>query len=83
MEAVMPTPSKSSYLLDAIRVRVRGWLKAGRVKPPTDPTPDNGVMDLKLGLIGHSMCGLGAGPVYSALIRYRSPRATHHGRPGR
>ena len=79
----MPKSSKTHHLLDAIRACVRGWLKAGRVKPPAVPTPDNGVMDFKLGLIGHSMCGLGAGLVYSALIRYRSPRATHHGRLGR
>lgn len=79
----MPKSSKTDHLLNAIRFRVRAGLKPRTVRARAVPMPDNTDMDLQVGLIGHAICGLGAGLVRSALIRYRSPRATHAGRYGR
>ena len=79
----MPKSSKIDRLLNAIRVRVRAGLKPGSLRARAVPMLDNTDMDLEVGLIGHAICGLGAGLVRSALIRYRSPRATHAGRYGR
>ena len=78
----MPKSSKTDHLLNAIWVRVRAGPKTRKARARAVPILDHSDMDLKVGLIGHAICGLGAGLVRGALNRYTYPRSTHHGRPG-